>query len=327
MLPTGVKGMDATPSRRELLAAAAAAGAGLLTSTGLGQSSPASPRPWWMSTASRSKVVEGASKEVLQSGQVNIHRLGILLRESVRKLTGAATDADAWRSILGDAQNVVLKFNSVGAELVSTNGAVARSLVELLEEAGYSPQQICLVEVGSGLAAELGARTPAHAWGQAIRVGGHDMPLARYLLDSDAVVSIGTLKAHHIAKMSASMINLSHAVIRHPARCHANHCSPAVAEVIGSAPVSSRLKLSIVNALRTIPTSGASAANYVVENRAILMGFDPVAVDAEAAEMLKRQRRALGLAGELDVPYLLAAHQLEVGREEMALRDVERVGV
>jgi hypothetical protein len=224
----------------------------------------------------------------------------------------------AWRKLLGDAKRIAIKFNRVGADVLATNGAFARALVETLARAGYAPRQCTLIEVPDGIVEGLDAHQPDHGWGPAIRVGDNDEPLAQYLYDCDALIDVPLLKTHQIAGMSGALKNLSHALVRHPARYHANHCSPYVHQVVGHPAISSRLKLTIVNALRTVVRNGPDARPQdVVGHGAVYIGRDPVALDTVGLELLQAQRRQLGETRLLDVPYLTAARTAGVGRGRM----------
>jgi hypothetical protein len=324
------------PTRRQLLGAAAVGTLGLLcdVDSGLAQARPPvasrpSPVqlpdvPWWLQRhGPRSRVVEVRSSRVLGGSVVDPITLGELLNQGMCGLTGAAGVSDAWRAVLGSAGRIVVKFNSVGASIINTNNAMAHTLVAQLAAAGYDPGRIALAEVPEFLAEELGTAQVGRGWGRAIEVGGRPEPLAQYLHDADAVINVPFLKTHQIAGMSGCLKNLSHALIRHPARYHANGCSPYVAQVVGSIEVSSRLKLNVVNAIRIVANRGPDAIEEdVVGYGGLLLGFDPVALDNVGLSILARERRRKGFEADLNVRYLASAAEMGLGRWRAA--DIER---
>lgn len=238
-----------------------------------------------------------------------------MLSDGLCALTKSVTSRDAWRSILGDARTVTVKFNSVGAALLSVTPPLARAIVKQLEESGYTTNAVTLVEVDPALTDELGTQPPLAGWGAPISVGGESEPVANWLYATDAVINVGFVKTHPFAGMSACMKNLSHAVIRRPARYHANGCAPYVGQIIDSPPVRDRLRVNVVNALRAVADHGPDAtADDVVDTGALVIGFDPVAVDTIAAEVLARARRRLGLPAPDEIRYLHAAGDAGVGR-------------
>jgi hypothetical protein len=338
----GVKNRESSkprPTRRELLSAAGAAALGLLAApdAGFSQSSrPAASRshtdrlahtPWWLERhRPRSRVVDIRSGGVLQTSDVEHTALGEMLDRGMQELTDAATPGHAWWSVLGSAERIVLKFNSVGADVINTNGALARLLLDRLAAAGYAPERMVLVDVPDFLRKELGASQPVRGWGSPVQVGTGLEPLAQYLYESDALINVGLLKTHQIAGMSGCLKNLSHALIRHPAWYHDNRCSPYVGQVVGSQQVSSRLKINIANAVRVVVNRGPDARpEDIIGYGGLLLGFDPVAVDNVGLSILAMERQRRGLTSPLGVRYLASAAQMGLGRWRPA--DIERIAL
>ena len=319
-------------SRRELLRLAAAAGRGGVVGPALagpltGSTGGGLARPWWMSLPdTRSRVLDVRSPRVLNSNVADRVTLGRMLERALQTITDENSTTAAWQRVLGESRRIAVKFNSVGAELINTNAAVAEVLVEQLKAAGYAPDTVTLVEVPDYLNAHLGTQVAPGGWGDRIGVGDYEEPLAAYLLEADAVINVPFLKTHQVAGMSGCMKNLSHAVIRHPARHHGNGCSPAVAQVIGSQPVSARLKLNIVNALRIVVDKGPDAEEQHLEDYGgLLVGFDPVACDSVGLGLLAVERRRRNINGPVEVRYLSAAGDRGVGRWHPA--DIRRTGL
>ncbi|MBU0639541.1 MAG: DUF362 domain-containing protein [Planctomycetes bacterium] len=319
--------LGARRTRRELLQAVAAS-AGVLAVAGIAPgrqvaSRPAppvcSPRPWWMSQHHpRSRVVDMRAGNVLRATIVDKPVLAELLAQSIQILAGVPDARSAWRSVLGSARRIVLKFNHVAADAIQTTDIMARTLVEALADAGYAPGTIALVEAPEHLTTELGTRRATGGWGESIVVGDSTEQLAAYLDESDAIINVPFLKTHQIAGMSGCLKNLSHALLRHPARYHANGCSPYVGQVVRSPVVSSKLKLNVVNALRVVVKGGPDAEDQdLFPYGGILLGYDPVAVDAIGLDTLARLRRQLETDANLRVTYLSSAADLDVGRRRL----------
>jgi len=282
--------------------------------------------PWWMRRGQRSRVVDVRAPGAVHGWVVDENLVDVALGMAVRALTGARKRKEAWQVVLGNARRIVLKFNSVGAEVLRTTEVMARLLVGQIRASGYANAAITLAEVPEDIFSELECRPVGSGWGTPIRVGGNEEPLANYLLEADAVVNVAFLKTHQIAGMSGCMKNISHAVIRHPARYHANACSPYVGQIVGSPPVANRLRLNLCNALRIVIRNGPEATeDDVTAYEGILAGFDPVAVDQVGLSILDAQRREQGTRPRLDVPYLSAAGRDGVGRAHPA--DIERVAL
>lgn len=340
---------DANLSRRDLLRAATLVAGGLvLPIRGFAQSSqpaPATSRPathptrrptsrptsqpeagpWWMQPPWKiSRVVEVQSRVFEAGSFVAPVQAAEMINLGIQILTGESTPKESWKRILQDAKRIGIKLNSVGDDALQINEGVAHAVVMSLGDAGYTPDAITLIEAPPGVASSLGTPVPASGWGIEIPVGDTTDQLAQYLFDVDAIINVPLLKTHQLAGMSGAMKNLSHALLRHPARFHANGCSPYVGNVIGHDAVSRKLRLNIVNAFRIVARNGPEANGRDILNvGTLLLGFDPVAVDSVGYALLLRERRRLGLTEPFDVPYLKAANADDVGRQEAHL--VERI--
>ncbi len=326
-------------TRRELLSAAGATALGFLATSdsGFAQSTqPVASRPgagrlahvpWWLERHHpRSRVVDIRSSNVLHASDVARTALGEMLDRGIRELTDAKTPEHAWWTVLGSAERIVVKFNSVGADVINTNEPLARLLVDRIAAAGYAPERIALIDLPGFLTRELGTREAVRGWGAPVAVGAGLEPLAEYLYEADAIINIGLLKTHRIAGMSGCLKNLSHALMRHPAWYHGNRCSPYVGQVVGSKEVSSRLKLNVTNAVRVVVNRGPDARpEDVIGYGGLLLGFDPVAVDNVGLSILAMERQRRGLTPALGVRYLASAAEMGLGRWRPA--DIERIAL
>lgn len=329
-------------TRRALLRAAAGwtlggmAARAALPPTSAPASAPASGpapgpvTPWWMRRwPRRARVIDIRSPRVVNESFVDDLVLSDMLDLALRKLTDSKDPAGGWRQILGDARRIVVKFNSVGANVLGTNEVMANVLVHSLAAAGYGTDRVALIETPAYMPRRLKSRIPAGGWGPPIRLGRRLEklePLANYVHEADAIINVALLKTHQIAGMSGCMKNLSHAVIRRPARYHDHGCSPYVPQVVASQPVSSRLKLNIVNALRIIVDHGPDARREDVSAYGgLLVSFDPLAIDEIGLSILAVERRRRKLPAGLRVPYLAAAAEMEIGHWRPG--EVERVAV
>lgn len=330
---------DSQPSRREFIRIGAAAVGALAIGSAVAEDAATQPAlssapaatlapgviPWWIERyPERSRVVDTYSPRLLRGTTVDPFFLQQTVNSAVMTLTGAADPDAAWRRILGDAERIVLKFNSVGAEALRINDPLAVAIVRELREAGYDPGKIALVEASPHLRTELETAEVPQGWSGRIRFGEHEEELAAYVTWADAIIDVPLLKTHQIAGMSCCLKNLSHAVIRRPALYHADSCSPFVAQIVSQEELRDRLKLCLVNAMRMVIDRGPDARpEDIVLSSRLLAGFDPVAVDSVGLSLLSSERRARGLASEIPVPYLVAADQLGLGRAASA--QIERL--
>ncbi len=286
---------------------------------------PTNISPWWLgANRTRSRVVVADATRFSKGARADEVQLADLLAMSLQTLVREASPRAAVRTLLGKAERIALKFNSVGAETLQTTPIMARVLIDILEHAGYRASQISLIEVSASLVEELGTAEPEFGWGSAIEVGNGKQELARNLTTVDAIINVPFLKTHHIAGMSGAMKNISHAIIRHPGHCHDNGCTPFVGNIIGHPTVSRIVKLNVVNALRVVLQNGPEARQGdIADYGHLLVGVDPVAVDVVGRERIMVLRRKNGLKPGIDVSYLARAAQDGVGRG--SVHEIEQI--
>ncbi len=310
------------PTRRAILRAAAAL-ALTPAAGGLGEDHP--PRvaaaariepPWWLAPEyPQSLVIEVREAAVLDGERPDETVIRRMLRAALAALTENSSLRGAWSAILKGAERVAIKFNQVGADVLGTSAALTRVLVDDLAKAGWSRANILLVEAPPHVAEELETPRATAAWGEGIPIGDEIEPVAEWVRRCDAIIDVPFLKTHQFAGMSGALKNLSHAVVKHPARYHANGCTPFVADIVGQPLIASRLRLVLANAIRLVIRNGPDATPADVQNYGgLLLARDPVAADSVARSILDRERAALRVGPPLAVPYLDDAIRRRLGR-------------
>jgi hypothetical protein len=307
-------------TRREFLAmVGVAAGTGQVSLSEAQGYSPSSTqatsKPETPSThaTAKSQVIEIRSERVLVGRNVHEKFLKEMIERALCQVTDKEKEADAWHALLADHDVIGLKFNSSGAEGLGTTEPFARLLVASLNRSGWAPERIVLIEAGNGLCKRLKTLPRREGWqSQPTNFGSGMDALAAVLDQVTAIVNVPFLKANKIAGMSGCLKNLSHAMVKRPGHFHDNQapdprlgvlkpgrrCAPYIGDIVASRPIRGKLRLHLVNALRTLhepmfDPSGAAVENY----GAILVGRDPVAIDMVGLEILNELRRAAGSQG------------------------------
>lgn len=250
-----------------------------------------------------------------------VHRIvfGEMLDKALTSLTGQVTISEAWRSFLRADDVVGLKFNRSGQQVIGTTDAVADIVISSLESAGISRSNIVLIEAPAGAAQRngtLAART-GFATSETDFESGSDH-FASVLDQVTALINIPFLKTHNLAGMTCALKNLSHGLVKHPARFHGNGCSPYIGDIVAAAPIRPRLRLSLVDALRVVYDGGPEARMESTEGVGILLAsFDPVATDRVGLRVLNGIRRLHNISpiarSAEELPYLAAAHRRGLG--------------
>lgn len=314
-------------TRRSFLHRSLACASGLAVASAARPLSLASPliggagRPNDPAPTGRSRVVIARDEQIISVNLVQRPLVRDYLEQSLCLLTGARDAAAAWGRLLTNDDRILIKFNQSAAPSIGTTPAMAIEILASLLKTGFSPEKITLLEAGNGPHANLPTRPPDMRWqGQRVEFGrsGRDSFLAA-VAESTAIINVPFLKTHHRAVMSGCLKNLSHGLIRHPARFHAGGCDPAIGEIVAAPDLRGRLKLNIVNALRVVYRRGPEArAEDITAAGILILGQDPVACDAVGYGLINEirgEKRLSPLLPDARVPpQLSTANGLGVGQ-------------
>jgi len=293
----------------------------------------------------RPRVVVARDARCLgDAGAVDASVVAEMLDAAVARLTGAAGAAKAWKGLFGPKDRVAVKVNTLGhpthpsvasavAGRVVAAGVPATSVVVWdrstaeLRAAGYE-----IVTRGSkvrchGTDAVRAPRTVAGYEARVVTSGAigsrYSTLVSRF---ATAIVNVPVLKDHSLAGLSGGLKNFFGA-IHNPNKYHDNHCSPFVADASLHPWISRKLRLVVMDATIAQYHGGPGVLPRCRWGfGGLIVGADPVAVDAVALDLLDRQRRAKGLkpVAEDGRP---AAHVAAAARRHLGVADLKRIEV
>ncbi len=250
-------------------------------------------------------------------------------------LSTLADTADAlavWRALFDPTDRVLLKVNCI-ASGGPTQPAVTYAIAQRLQDAGLFPENILIFDrTDHELAAagytlnEGGSNVQCHG----ARGSGSEATLTQARIrfypqiDScDAIINVPTPKQHDMAGISIAMKN-HYGSIANPGALHGSRCDPAIAELNAQPNVRDKTRLVVSAALNVSPADW----NRPVRENALLLSFDPVALDTVSRDILVRQRRAMGMNADFLIegaPQLQTAQSLELGATDAELIDLREV--
>ncbi|UCG61098.1 MAG: DUF362 domain-containing protein [Candidatus Zixiibacteriota bacterium] len=262
---------------------------------------------------------------------------GIMLEAALRALRQTA-DLD---SVIGDMfprGAIGIKTNCLTRKLNSTPVALADGLAEILTERGVDENNIVvwdrsnreLSEAGFLLNASFTGRrclgTDTSGVGYSSRFfesGGVNSLVSEILTRTvEHSINLPVLKDHSLAGMSAGMKNM-YGAIHNPNKYHGNNCSPYCAHVSNLAPIRSKHRMTILDAVRVQFNGGPGyMAQYIETYAGIIVSADPIACDRVGLEILEHMRKKYGLPTlENDgrpVKYLQPATELGLGESDLS---------
>jgi len=255
-----------------------------------------------------SRVVVARSEKLLVNGRVQRKEARRILDEGISHLLGKDAPS-AWKKLFRPEDTVAIKVNCLGK---STDVQITLALAEAIQSAGVPSHRIIVWDRSDR---ELkAAGFSLNAGGSGLQVRGTDNPasggyssslqfagsvgslFSRILLnEATALVSLPVLKDHDLAGVSLGMKNFFGA-IHNPNKYHDNHCDPYIAELMTHPAIRGKLRLVVCDASTPQAQGGpAFDPRWSWHFGGVILGTDPVAVDAVGTGIIEARRKELGL--------------------------------
>ena len=222
-----------------------------------------------------------------------------MLDEGLRTLADISDVQAIWQALFEPGERVLLKVNCI-AYGGPTQPAVAYAVAQRLQDAGLRAEDILIFDrtdrelESAGYALNAGgAGVQCHGAkgeGSEAALTQAKVRFFQELDDCDAIINLPTPKQHGGAGVSVSMKN-HYGSVNRPGSLHGNWCDPAIAELNAQDNIRKKTRLIVGAALHVSPADW----NRPNRENAILLSFDPVALDTVARDILTRHRESLGL--------------------------------
>jgi Domain of unknown function (DUF362) len=223
------------------------------------------------------KVVLIRNAEVIRDqGKIQVETLQSMLDEAVKTLLGTGRPLEAWQRLFKSADIVGVKSNSWGR--MPTPGELEGVIKRRLLDAGVAEKNIAIDDRGV-------LSNPV-------------------FLNATALVNVRPLRTHHWSGVGTCLKNYIQ-FVPNPSAYHDEGCSP-LGKIWTYPIVKGKTRLNVLSVLT--PQFYGRGANffdkrYVWPYKGLIVGTDPVAVDAVGAHLLQAKRIAFfGEDRALDVP-------------------------
>lgn len=303
--------------------------------------------------ASKSRVVLVRHAAVVDAeGKVQEPLLQKILDKAITEFSGESTVADAWRRYFSPDDVIGLKVNSLGLQEIKGMdytrhfAAMNNALAAGLRAAGVKDGNIVvwdrseaeLESAGLAVQKEPGRMRVIATKGG--RLGGGDFAPTTYPVGSassrvsailadvcTAVINVPVPKTHGKSLFTCALKN-HYGSIDNPWDFHSDGCSnPGIAEVNAIPIIRRKEKLVVSDALLIVPEDGPRwRRRFIRPFGGVIVGTDPVAVDAVALKAIDDARAAEGLERLAPrVKHLPLAEALGLGQSR--LEDIDLVSI
>ncbi|MCL7451730.1 MAG: DUF362 domain-containing protein [Anaerolineae bacterium] len=257
-----------------------------------------------------------------------------MLDEGLRTLTSVGDVTAVWQALFAPQEQVLLKVNCI-AYGGPTQPAVTYAVAQRLQDAGLPPENILIFdrtdrelesagyqlnEGGPGLQCH-GARGK----GSQAALSQASIKFFQELDACDALINLPTPKQHDTAGISAALKNHYGSVDR-PGALHGDFCDPAIAELNAQPNIRAKTRLVVGAALQVSPRDW----NRPERENALLLSFDPVALDTVSRDIIVRRREAQGADSGFVIKrsrHLRTAQELGLGATDSSLIELQEVAL
>jgi hypothetical protein len=255
-----------------------------------------------------------------------------MLDEGLKTLADAPDAMVVWRALFDPDERVLLKVNCI-AYNGPTQPAVTYAVAGRLQEAGLRAENLLIFDrtdrelESAGYTLNEGeAGLQCHGTrgdGAEIALSQARVRFFQEIEACDAIINLPTPKQHGGAGVSVALKN-HYGSIDKPGALHGNWCDPAIAELNAQPTLRDKTRLIVGAALNVSPCDW----NQPERENALLLSFDPVALDTVGRDILVRHRQALGLSANHLIEgarHLSTAQSLELGTTDAAQINLQEV--
>jgi hypothetical protein len=272
----------------------------------------------------------------IASGKYQPETIRQMMERGMTELTGAPAWQDAWRTMFEKGDVVGIKMSPVGGPGLCSDASVLQSILDGLNQAGVSDQNIIvfsryhdeLIECGMDKWLRAGSRleAPSQRYDEVqLDMGGYDeneymeMALIKpgenlndphfrrsYVAKTvtqhaNKIINLPVLKHHQSAGVTITLKNMSHGCVNNVNRSHLtptlNACGVFIPSVVSLPVFRRKFVLQIVDAVRASYHGGPGGKpQFIWEPKTLYFGTDPVALDKTGWKVIDAKRQQVGMA-------------------------------
>ena len=290
-----------------------------------------------------------------------------MMQRGMTELTQAPAWQDAWRTFFEKGDVVGIKVSPVGGPKLSSDASVLHSIIEGLNAAGVTNENIVVfnrykqetLEAGIDkwippgvhfvAASEQYTETQLDMEGydekhfmEMALIKPQDSPTDSHVRRSyvakvvtqqvNKIINLPVLKHHQSAGVTITLKNMSHGMVNNVNRSHLtptlNACGVFIPSVVSLPVIRQKVVLHIVDAVKASYHGGPPAKpRFMWEPKTLFFGTDPVAIDKTGLRMIDAKRTEVGMSSIALSKPDDASHFLNAQVEHIEIAGMLKLGV
>jgi uncharacterized protein (DUF362 family) len=279
--------------------------------------------PWGMPGLFPGRMVEISEPTAIVRNRVSQLVVRQMLESAMKELTDESSARAAWARFIEPNDVVGIKINPSGAPACCSSPEIVRAIVTAVESAGVPRRNIVVfdrysfeIDVGS-YQALLPSGIRIVGIEEGVRdVSGYDMNVycqanffgewetRSYMASVVAhtvtkIINVPTMKDHSAAGVTGCLKNLGYGSFNNVARSHRapySFTKPLIGMMCSAEPLRSKSVLHIMDGTREVWHGGplTQVQDFILQPGVLLVGTDPVALDAVELDIIEKTRREKG---------------------------------
>lgn len=232
-----------------------------------------------------------------------------LLDRAMENLFTVSKAQQAWQQLFKKDDIVGIKINCLAGKGISTHEELVAAIIEGLTNAGIAQRNIIIWDRANRDLEKAGFQIKMNS--NEVKCYGNDQfgytaniyeygavgsHLSNILVHQcTAIINVPILKDHGIVGVTNALKNFFGA-IHNPNKYHDNKGDPYVADVNMLSEIRSKVRITITDALTAQCEGGPPfMPQWAWHYNGLIVGFDPVAIDTIAWEIIEKKRKAMGI--------------------------------
>lgn len=260
----------------------------------------------------KSRVVFIINRKIYHSGsKLDAGEMQKLIDRAIFRLTDTPDAKSGWKKIAGPGDRFGIKPNCLGGKDLSSSPVMAGAIVNGLISAGVNESDIIIWERSNRELQRAGyelnyAKKGLRCFGTDSRGVGYGNDFHQYgevaslisTIFEDQIsknINFPLLKDHSVAGISGGLKNL-YGLVHNPNKYHPNNCNPYAAHISALPIVKEKNVLTIMD-MTSIQYHGGPGymPKYLEKPGAVVMSFDPIAIDAYGYKIIEEYRAKNGM--------------------------------
>ena len=236
------------------------------------------------------------ANRLLRSQGINRTLLREMIATGLCELAGTPSLARASKELFHPKDIIGFKFDKSVDHLFKTNQVLCEELFRLFLKLGFSPNQLMFIDAKPADPTLPAPLKPPFGWTEPIDFGSGRDSFSIALEKITALVNVPVLRADAIGGINGCLKNITYGMLRHPARFYKNNLTPFIADIYNLPLIKNKIRFHLLNSLKVpIRTDILDTPDAIRQHESLLLGYDPVAVDAVGFEIIERMRNEAGL--------------------------------